>query len=72
MIRYDPTLSDLTGNFFVICTNVKICINNCSEWLEFNILHAEKFLLVCVVEQAGPSHTCCRIMKKDFLEMTFI
>ena len=24
MIRYDPTLVDLTRNFFVICTNVKV------------------------------------------------
>ena len=24
MIRYDPTLVDLTSNFFVLCTNVKV------------------------------------------------
>ena len=24
MIRYDPTLVDLTSNFFVLCTNVKL------------------------------------------------
>ena len=23
MIRYDPTLVDLTSNFFVLCTNLK-------------------------------------------------
>ena len=26
MIRYDPTLKDLTRNFFVLCTNVKVFI----------------------------------------------
>ena len=24
MIRYDPTIVDLTSNFFVLCTNVKV------------------------------------------------
>ena len=24
MVRYDPTLVDLTSNFFVLCTNVKV------------------------------------------------
>ena len=29
-IRYDPTLVDLTSNFFVLCTNVKVNIYNYS------------------------------------------
>ena len=28
MIRYDPTLVDLTSNFFVRCTNVKVYLYN--------------------------------------------
>ena len=24
MIRYDPTIADLTSNFFVLCTNMKV------------------------------------------------
>ena len=31
MIRYDPTLVDLTSNFFVLCTNVKVCLYNHSK-----------------------------------------
>ena len=27
MIRYEPTLVDLIGNAFVICTNVKVYFN---------------------------------------------
>ena len=26
MIRYDPTLVDLTSNFFVLCTNMNVFI----------------------------------------------
>ena len=29
-IRYDPTLVDLTSNFFVLCTNMKVCLYNYS------------------------------------------
>ena len=28
MIRYDPTLVDLTNTFFVLCTNVKVYLYN--------------------------------------------
>ena len=34
MIRYDPTLADLTSNFFVLCTNVKVSLYNYSQWVE--------------------------------------
>ena len=30
MIRYDPTLVDLTSNFFVLCTYVKVYLMNYS------------------------------------------
>ena len=30
MIRYDPTLVDLTSNFFVLCTNMKVYLYNYS------------------------------------------
>ena len=30
MIGYDPTLEDLTSNFFVLCTNVKVYLYNYS------------------------------------------
>ena len=30
MIRYDPTLMDLTSNLFVLCTNMKIYLYNYS------------------------------------------
>ena len=30
MIRYDPTLVDLTSNFFVLCTNMKVNLYNYS------------------------------------------
>ena len=30
-IRYDPTLVDLTSNFFVPCSNVNIIIHSCSS-----------------------------------------
>ena len=30
LIRYDPTLVNLTSNFFVLCTNVKVYLYNYS------------------------------------------
>ena len=47
MIRYDPTLADLTGNFFVTCANVKIYLYNCQAGVEFNILHAKVLAGLC-------------------------
>ena len=29
MIRYDPTLVDLSSNFFVLSTNVKVYLQKC-------------------------------------------
>ena len=37
MITYDPTLVDLTGIFFVLCTDVKVYLYNYSQWMEFSI-----------------------------------
>ena len=37
MIRYDPTLVQLTSNFFVLCTNVKVYLFNYSKWVELNM-----------------------------------
>ena len=37
MIRYDPTLVDLTSNFFVLHTNVKVCLYNYSYWVELSM-----------------------------------
>ena len=34
MIRYDPTLMDLSSNFLVLCTNVKVYLYNYSQWVE--------------------------------------
>ena len=34
MIRYDPTLVDLTSNVFVLCTNMKVHLYNYSYWVE--------------------------------------
>ena len=37
MIRYDPTLVDLTSNFFVliyICNKMKVYLYNYSSWVE--------------------------------------
>ena len=34
MIRYDPTQVDLTSNFFVLCTNMKVYLYNYSKWVE--------------------------------------
>ena len=30
IIRYDPTLVDLTSNFFILCTNAKVYLYNYS------------------------------------------
>ena len=35
----DPTLVDLTSNFFVLCTNMKVLIYNYSSWVN---IHEEK------------------------------
>ena len=43
MIKYDPTLVDLTTNFFVLCTNVLVYLYNYSWWVELSInIHAGK------------------------------
>ena len=43
-IRYDPTLEDLTSNFFVLCTNVKVYLYNSSLWVELSMnIHEERF-----------------------------
>ena len=34
MIIYDPTLVDVTSNFFVLCTNVKVYLKNYSQWVK--------------------------------------
>ena len=33
LIRYDPTLVDLTSNFFVLCTNMKVYLYNYPYWV---------------------------------------
>ena len=45
MIRYDPTLIlvDLTGNFFVLFTNMKVYLYNYSWWVELRMhIHERK------------------------------
>ena len=37
MIRFDPTLVDLTNNFFVPCANMKVYLYNYSKWVELSI-----------------------------------
>ena len=37
MIRYDPTLVDLTNNFFVLCTKVKVYLYDYSLWVELSM-----------------------------------
>ena len=37
MIRYVPTLVDLTSNFFVLCKNVKDYLYNYSLWPELSM-----------------------------------
>ena len=47
MIRYDPTLVDLTSNFFVLCTNVKVYLYSYSYWVELSMnIHERKGLTV--------------------------
>ena len=33
MIRYDPTLVDLTSKFSVLCTNLKVNLYNYSDFI---------------------------------------
>ena len=43
MIRIDPTLLDLTSNFFFLCTNVKVYLYNFSWWVELSMnIHGVK------------------------------
>ena len=42
MTRYDPTLADLTSNFFVLCIKVKVYLFNYSEWVELIVNIQEK------------------------------
>ena len=42
MIRYDPTLVDLTSNFFVLCTDLKVYLYNYSKWVEYMNIHDGK------------------------------
>ena len=45
MTRYDPSLVDLTSNFFVLCTNVEVYLYNYSEWVELSMnIHEGKGL----------------------------
>ena len=37
MIRYDPTLVDLTSNFLILFSNVKVCLYNYSWWVELGM-----------------------------------
>ena len=37
MIRYYPTLVNLTSFFFVLCTNVKVYLYNYLKWVEPSI-----------------------------------
>ena len=37
MIRYDPTLVELTSNFFDLRTNVKVHLYNYSQWVELSM-----------------------------------
>ena len=42
MIGYDPKLVDLINNFFVLCTKVKVKLNNYSLWMELSMnIHKE-------------------------------
>ena len=43
MIRYDLTLVDLTSNYFVLCTNMKVYLYNYSRWVEPSMnIHEDK------------------------------
>ena len=35
--KYDPTLVDLTSNFFVLSTNMKVYFYNYSWWVELEM-----------------------------------
>ena len=37
MIRYDPTLFDLTSNCFVLCADVKIYLYDYLKWVGFSM-----------------------------------
>ena len=52
MIRYDPTVVDLTSIFFVLCTNTKIYLNIHSGCSLARIVMKErvKRLIVTVLE----------------------
>ena len=43
MISYDPTLLEVTSNFFVLCTNMKVYLYNYSLRMDLNMnIHEEK------------------------------
>ena len=43
VIRYYPTLVDLTSNFFVLCANMKVSLFNYSKWMELRMnIHSRK------------------------------
>ena len=37
MIRFDPTLLDLTSNFFALCTNMEVYLYNYSKWMKLSM-----------------------------------
>ena len=37
MIRYDTTQVDLTSNFFILYTNVRVYLYNYSYWVELSM-----------------------------------
>ena len=48
MIRYDLILVDLTSNFYVLCTNMKVYSYNYSFWVESSInIHEGSFHISC-------------------------
>ena len=40
----DPTLVDLKSNFFVLCTNMKVCLYNYLKWVEPSMKESVKNL----------------------------
>ena len=49
MIRYDPTLVDLTCFFFDLFTNVKAYLHNFSWWVEFSMnIHEGRGYISCI------------------------
>ena len=45
LISY-PTLVDLTSNFFVLCTDMKVYLHNYSQWVEPSMnIHGGKGLV---------------------------